>query len=75
MVSWPDALGHVGYAVIYLGQFLLARKSRWGWAARAAGTLLWLGIGWHLGLSSVWLWSVVGLWIDLRGWRAWRREE
>ena len=68
-----DALGHLGYAAIYLGQVLLARRSRAGWVLRLAGTALWLGIGLALGLSSVWVWSAIGLGIDARGWWSWRR--
>lgn len=67
----PDAVGHVGYVFLVAGTWLLSSRPRLGWALRATGTTVWLGIGVWLGMASLWLWGAVFLAVDLKGlWRA-----
>ena len=63
-----DHLGHAFYVTLILGQWAVGRRYRWGWLVRIAGSLGWLAIGVHLGMSSIWLWSGCFALVDLLGW-------
>ena len=69
-----DIAGHFGYAFIALGMFLIAQKSAWGFALRFTGEVIWLGVGLALGMSSIWTWGILFLFIDGYGFIKWRRE-
>ena len=69
-----DLWGHVGYALLFGGQWLIAKRDRRGWLLRLAGELTWCAVGLSLGLSSAVLWGLVFGWLELRGFRAWRAE-
>lgn len=69
-----DLLGHVGYFFIGLGILLLARKNIAGWIMRALGELIWLLIGISMGMSSMWLWSGLFLFMEAYGFYQWRQE-
>ena len=66
-----DALGHVFYAALFAGQFLLTRKSTWGWVCRFIGDLGWTVLGFILGLTCVWGWGILFLYNDIKGYRTW----
>lgn len=63
----PDAWGHIGYALLFAGMWLIGSGRRCGWFVRAAGTALWLGIGLWIGMTSVWMWGIPMLAADLNG--------
>ena len=63
--------GHVGYALIGLGMFLLAKQIIWGWLIRFLGEVIWMYIGIKMKLSSVWLWTPVFLSMELYGFYSW----
>jgi hypothetical protein len=67
-----DLTGHIAYALILSGQLLVARKIRNGWLLRIAGVLIWVILGFILGLSSIWLWSIFFLICDFYGWKRWK---
>lgn len=69
-----DFFGHVGYLFIGLGIILLARKNILGWISRAVGEAVWLGIGFALGMSSIWIWSSLFLLMEGYGFWSWRQE-
>lgn len=68
-ISLPDLLGHAAYLSLFGGQFLIAHGKRAGWLFRLGGEALWLGIGAHLGLSSIVIWSALFMALELYGWR------
>lgn len=70
-----DIAGHFGYAFIALGVYLLAQKSAWGFACRFIGEVIWLVVGVLLGMSSIWTWGILFLFIDGYGFIKWRRDE
>jgi hypothetical protein len=67
-----DLLGHFGYASIMFGMILLTYRHASGWIMKAAGDAAWLGIGFALGMSSIILWCLIFLGLDIIGWRKWR---
>ncbi len=69
-----DLFGHLAYVGLVLGHVLVARKQRVGFLARALGGLCWAVLGIHLGLSSIVIWSLVFVGIDLYGWRRWTAQ-
>ena len=71
---WADVLGHIGYVFIALGMILLAKKSIWGWVCRWIGQLTWLVIGIVIGMSSIWSWGLVFLFIEAYGFYSWRKD-
>ena len=70
-----DMLGHVGYLFLATGMWLLTKKNIFGWACRAFGEALWLFIGIEMGMSSIWFWGIVFLFIEAKGYRSWKMHE
>jgi hypothetical protein len=70
-----DIAGHFGYAFIALGMFLIAQKSKWGFASRFTGEVIWLIVGWLMQMSSIWTWGLLFLVIDGYGFIKWSREQ
>ncbi len=68
-----DLVGHAAYALIALGMGLLACGVRWGWAFRFLGEAGWVGIGFALGMTSIWSWGIWFLLIDAAGFWWWSR--
>jgi hypothetical protein len=64
-----DGLGHLGYLMLFSGTAAIARGHAWGWAGRVAGSATWAVLGYHMGYTSILLWSLVFLNVDLYGWR------
>lgn len=69
-----DLIGHGGYVALVLGQLLVTRRSGFGFLLRVVGSLVWAGIGWWIGMTSILVWSLLFAGVDLWGWRAWRRD-
>ncbi len=74
MIGIVDALGHLGYALLFGGIILIGRKWAVGWLLCLAGDLIWLGLGVEMGMTSIWSWQVAFLAMALYNWRRWRRE-
>lgn len=74
-MTGTDVLGHVFYACLFLGQFLLTRKSTWGWACRFVGDLGWAVLGFTLGLTCIWSWGILFLLNDIKGYLTWTHEK
>ena len=66
-----DLIGHGGYALLALGVLLIGQQVIWGWPLYVAGDLVWLWLGWRLGMSSIWTWQGVFLLTALHGWWSW----
>ncbi len=49
-----NTLGHIGYAMLFGGQLLLAYGEVSGWFIRMAGEALWLYIGVKIKMNSIW---------------------
>lgn len=70
-----DALGHVCYAVILVGQLMVARHVVQGWLIRIAGTLGWIVLGLLLGLTSIWVWCSLFIVVDIIGYLRWKKDD
>ncbi len=64
-----DAFGHVFYAIIMIGMFQIGRDRALGWALRFAGDTGWCVLGVMMGMTSIWIWGILFLTIDVIGWR------
>lgn len=70
-----DIAGHVAYAILAGGMFLLSKKSKWGWILRFIGEWFWVVIGLLMGMTSIWFWGLIFMCIDMRGFYKWWRWE
>lgn len=70
--SLVDLAGWAAYIVLFCGTLILQNKSKFGWVFRAAGNLMWCVLGWHLQLTSVMVWGVIFMAMDVRGYLKWR---
>jgi hypothetical protein len=72
-MTFPDFLGHIGYLSITVGVLLLARQNIWGWVFRGVGEALWVIVGLMVGLTSAWIWGIIFLFIEVYGYRKWKK--
>lgn len=72
-MSKLDILGHIFYFMLFSGTMLVQSKKYQGWFLRFAGEAGWTGIGIAIGMSSIWLWGIAFMVIDLLGYMRWRR--
>lgn len=70
-----DFFGHWGYAYIGLGLLFLSWGDKWGWAFRFFGELIWIILGFMMGMSSIWLWGFIFLGVDAYGFYKWKKQE
>ena len=69
-----DAIGHIGYAFLALGQASIAADRKIGWLLRMVGESIWIGIGIYSGWTSIWFWGSLFLIIESIGyWRHYSR--
>jgi hypothetical protein len=66
-----DLMGHVAYALVFGGVFLLAKEMQMGWALRFLGELGWIFIGLKLRMTSIWAWGVGFAILDAMGYFMW----
>ena len=69
-----DLIGHVFYALIFLGDHLLGKRSVWGWICKVIGNFGWLFIGLYLELSSLWFWAAVFMGLQIYHYSEWRKD-
>lgn len=69
-----DVVGHAGYIILALGQWLISKKRMVGWACRCAGDVTWFVLGIMLSMSSIVVWSSIFFALDVNGWRKWLRR-
>lgn len=74
-MSKIDFFGHFFYAALFMGMLLLQSKDYRGWAFRFAGEVGWIGLGFVMGMSSVWAWGFIFLVVDTMGFLKWQKEE
>ena len=68
-----DFFGHIGYVFILAGMLALARQHISGWILRLVGEGIWTGIGFSMGMTSMWSWGIVFMCIDSYAFYHWRR--
>lgn len=66
-MTWADLAGHLAYVFLFIGQMMIADGDRQGWQLRFVGEVVWIGIGAYIGLSSVVIWGLIFLGVDLYG--------
>lgn len=69
-----DFFGHLGYAALVLGMWLVVQRRAAGWAVRSAGSATWVVLGIIMDMSSIWFWSAVFLAMDVFGFLRWRKK-
>lgn len=67
-----NRLGHLGYALLWSGQALIALEEPAGWLVRLTGEAIWLGIGIRLNMNSIWLWGMIGIAVEIFGFLSWK---
>jgi len=72
-MDWPDVAGHVGYALLVWSQVLIGNRNPAGWAVYFVANAIWLGIGWTIGMSSIWFWEIIFLGLAVRNYLKWRQ--
>lgn len=70
-----DLLGHIGYAFLLGGHFLIARKNKWGFTARIVGGIIWALLGIPLEMYSIVIWSILFTILDIKGFYHWSKNE
>jgi len=60
-----DLIGYLGYTLLAVGMFLIAKDDHRGWTLRALGEILWIGVSANIGLTSGVIFGVLFLVIDL----------
>lgn len=68
-----DMLGHVGYFFLVFGTVLLGHRHASGWLVRLAGSLVFIALGFLMGMSSMVVWSIAFAVIEVRGFVHWKR--
>jgi len=70
-----DVAGHLYYILIFIGMLLIAAKERLGWFFRFMGELGWIGLGFQMGMTSIWAWGIVFAAIDAYAFWKWSKSE
>lgn len=70
-----DIVGHIGYLFTAVGLVLLRQKNKKGWIVRLIGEVIWTLLGVYMQMSSIWLWGLIFIVVDLSGYEEWRRKE
>ena len=70
-----DACGHVAYLFLAVGMLLISQKNKWGWICRLSGEAAWVGIGIVMGMTSIWMWGLLFMCIDINGFYDWWKWE
>ncbi len=69
-----DFIGHFAYLLSVIGTVYVSKKDKYGFLARAISDTIWCFIGLYLNLSSIFIWSIVFIIIDLRAFKLWINE-
>jgi len=69
-----DVLGHVFYALLVVGNWLIGNKKIWGFAFYFVANLGWLWIGWEIGMTSIWFWEIIFVALAARNFWKWRQD-
>jgi len=69
-----DFIGHIGYASFFAGMILLGRTNELGWLFRVLGGIIWISVGFAIGLTSIWAWGFAFLLVDIRSYFRWRKR-
>ncbi len=69
-----DVLGHVATIFLIMGLVFVGRKNHIGWLLRIVGEVLWIALGMHMGMTSIWVWGIVFTAISYHHWRNWKCE-
>lgn len=70
-----DLIGHIGYALLFIGIILIGRKRIEGWIFRFIGEAIWIILGIKLGLTSIWMWGAVFLIVECYNYYRWKHDK
>ena len=74
-MSKIDILGHIATLWLVTGTSMLSMKNRLGWLVRAVGQVLWILIGAIMGMTSIWIWGLVFVAMDIWGYFKWKKND
>jgi len=66
-----DLIGHLGYIILVAGLLMVGRNLTVGWFVRFIGEMIWVVLGFAMGMTSIWAWGLVFAGIDFYTWRKW----
>ena len=69
-----DFFGHFGYFFLLMGLLFIGAKERVGWFFRLFGEMIWIGIGLAMGMTSIWMWGLIFMAVDVYNFEKWRNE-
>jgi hypothetical protein len=69
-----DLVGHIGYALIFFGTIIVGRRNKIGWILRFLGESIWLCLGIVLQLTSIYIWGIVFIFLEVFNYMKWRNE-
>lgn len=74
-MSKVDFFGHFFYASLFLGMLLLSAKDYRGWVFRFLGEAGWIVIGLAMGMSSIVVWGIIFMVVDVWGYLEWSSDK
>lgn len=69
-----DFFGHWGYFFIAMGMWAISKREHMGWAMRLFGEGIWVWLGFKMGMTSITMWGLLFMAIDVSGFFSWKRE-
>ncbi len=70
-----DTLGHGAHMLVLCGMYFLAKSDKIGWLLRILGELGWVVIGLRMGMTSIWMWGLLFVAVDAKGYCTWYLKE
>ncbi len=66
-----DKIGHVGYALFAIGNFLIAEQMASGYFAICTAACIWIYLGFKLKMTSIWMWEILCVLTSVYGYWNW----
>ena len=70
-----DLFGHLCYALTLIGITLVGYRCPIGWLFRFVGEIIWIVIGFVIGMSSIWAWGFIFAALDFYIFTKWKNEQ
>lgn len=67
-----DIIGHVGYFILIVGLILIGNRKTIGWPIKMVGEIIWVFLGFWMGMTSIWMWGLVFTVVSFFTWRKWK---
>jgi hypothetical protein len=67
-----DLMGHVAEMILLIGTLCLGNRKHFGWGIRIMGGVIWIYVGYKIGMSSLYVWGFIWAVADARNYIKWR---